>query len=75
MVNLSNFLDGCQCVGHSCCTNNAKTPTMTHPQCITVEIGSTESGTNGHTSKEHTVAYGKLLEEDIVVLIPKMNRL
>lgn len=38
-----------------------------HPRGIAVEIVGTESGTNGRTCEQHTVACGHVLDVDMVV--------
>jgi hypothetical protein len=44
-----------------------------HPPGIVVEIVGTEAGNWGRTCKEHTVSCGKVLEEDVVVHLWKVQ--
>ncbi len=44
-----------------------------HPPGIVVEIVGTEAGDRGRTCKEHTINCGKLLEEDVVVCLQKVQ--
>ncbi len=44
-----------------------------HPPSIVVEIVGTEAGDRGRTCKEHTVNYGKVSEEDVVVRLRKVQ--
>jgi hypothetical protein len=45
----------------------------THPPSIIVEIVGTEASDRGRTCKEHTVNCGKVLEEDMVVHLRKVQ--
>ncbi len=44
-----------------------------HPPGIVMETVGTEAGNQGRTCKEHTVNYGKVLEEDVVVHLWKVQ--
>jgi hypothetical protein len=44
-----------------------------HPPGIVVEIVGTETGDRGHTCKEHTINCSKVLEEDVVVRLRKVQ--
>jgi hypothetical protein len=44
-----------------------------HPPGILVKIVGTEAGNRGRTCKEHTVNFGKVLEEDVVVRLRKVQ--
>ncbi len=44
-----------------------------HPPGIVVEIVGTEAGNRGRTCKEHTINCGKVLEENVVVRLWKVQ--
>jgi hypothetical protein len=44
-----------------------------HPPAIVVEIVGTEAGGRGRTCEEHAVNCGKVLEEDVVVCLRKVQ--
>ncbi len=44
-----------------------------HPPGIVIEIVGTEAGDRGRTCEEHTVNCGVVLEEDVVVLLWKVQ--